>query len=162
MFKPYLNVNSIYFSPLKPIGNGLYEVMTHDEILAAIHPNTESRMMNELMIAAATATRFRPRDIAAKLGISASDLNVCVRVHFGCTIVKLLETYQSRLLRELVTKTDLGPAEVAKRAGFASVTSMSNHLLYIEHTSFYQLRSDCQRKVVNSNITYVVKDHNKL
>lgn len=158
MFKPYLNLDSIYFSPLKPSKNGLFDVMTFEEVRHAITPNTESRLMNELMLVLACSNNYNSCAIAKKLGLKSSDLNACVHVLFGCSFKELITNYRKRLLFELTTRTVLTPEDVAKRTGFASAQSMYNHFNQQEHISFFELRAKHQDKSVTKVVEIKAKN----
>lgn len=158
MFKPYLTLDNIYFSPLKPAQNGLYDLMTTAEVRAAIQPHTESRLMDELMMLLATGNNFNPCAVSRRMGVPSKELNVCIHVLFGSTLKSLVSDYRKRLLFELTTRTVLTPEEVAKRAGFASTQSMFNHFHRLEHISFFELRAKHQDKSVTKIVEIKAKN----
>lgn len=146
MYKPHLSLNDIYVSPLKPLGNGLYDLMTEAELQAIVLPQTQCLLMDELAKALLRVRRFRVDEVALLVGIPARRLSVCVSVMFGCSLNKLIEDYQQRLLLELTRSTQLPPDQVAARAGFLSQKSMYNHFTRFVGDSFFDYRSRHQRR----------------
>ncbi|MBQ0057166.1 MAG: AraC family transcriptional regulator [Bacteroidales bacterium] len=157
MFKPYLTLDHVYVSPLKPLGNGLYTLMNDYEILSSIRPATESRLMDELMRTLCTLNDFSSSTVANRMGVNEKELNVCVHVHFGCNLIKLLRDYRHRLLFELIIKTSLTPAEVAQRTGFASVNCLNNYFNRVEKVRFKDVRASHQKCTSEVNATYQIR-----
>ncbi|MBQ0057106.1 MAG: hypothetical protein KBT20_05550 [Bacteroidales bacterium] len=147
MYKSHLTLDDIYVSPLRPLGNGLYEVMNDADLLAVPSPKTQCLLMDELARALMRSRRFRVDEVSRLVGVPSKKLSVCISVMFGCNLNELIEAYQQRLLLELVRCTNLSPEDVARRAGYRSEKSMYNHFTRCVNDTFFAYRERHQRRV---------------
>lgn len=155
-FKPSISLDAIYVSPLRQNEEGLYEVLSLDDMQEAEMPKTGSLLLDALAEILAKTAVIGVQDVAEIMQVDYIKLSNAVVLLCDVTLKSLLCEYRMRQVKELIQYTQLSIEEVAKRCGYASASSLSHILKTSENTTFLEYRSQFQKRV-SSKIVYELK-----